>query len=162
MPWISDACLARCCSGNRNKLLSLRNTLIIVGQPDKWHKQKFKTVFSKLCLHCIRSLFCSTVVLMILTGKVKVQWLLDFRGSYYVSGGQTRQGAEENTFFFLLLQTKQNIKFRRSSISSSIIIIWVCQHERLLKGICKIWIPNYYPIWADGWDKSAKFSSLSF
>lgn len=93
---------------------------------------------------------------------VKVQWLLDFRGSYYVSGGQTRQGAEENTFFFLLLQTKQNIKFRRSSISSNIIIIWVCQHERLLKGICKIWIPNYYPIWADGWDKSAKFSSLSF
>ena len=145
LSWIPYACLARRCSGNENKLLPLRNTLVVFGQPDTWHKQKFKTAVLKLCLHSIRSLLCFPIVLMMLTGKVKVHWFIDFRGSSDFSGGRSWICSRRKYLFLPLTPKQAELKTQLRSTSSNSIIYWGCQDERLKRFLFKIFSPNYYP-----------------
>lgn len=138
---------------------------MIFGQPDKRHKQKFKTVFSKLWLHSIRSRLCFPVVLKMLTGKVKVLWLLDFRGSSDFSGGELDMEQKRIPFSPFCPKISRTENKQLSNSSSNNISYWVKQDERLLTGIFKMYIPSYYPSLAAGytWDKSqAGLNSLSF
>lgn len=110
---------------------------MVFGQPDKWHKQKFKTVFWKLCLRSIRSLFCFHVMLMMLTGKIKVRCFMDFRGSSDFSGGGSQMCSRRKDLFLPLTPKQMQLKTQLRNTSSNNIIQQGCQDKRLKRVFLK-------------------------